>query len=174
MRSRNDRWIKVDIDRQRLSLYEGERRLAHWPISTALNGPGEEMDSGCTPTGEHRVRIKIGDGYPLNTVFVGRRPTGEVYDERLAAEHPGRDWILTRILWLTGAESGRNRGGQCDTLRRYIYIHGCPDGEPIGVPRSHGCIRMRNADILELFGQIEAGTRVVINDTSKGRDAAAV
>jgi len=174
MRSRSDRWIRVDIERQRLSLYEGERLLAQWPVSTALNGPGEEVDSGCTPTGEHRVRIKIGDGHPPNTVFVGRRPTGEVYDEKLAAAYPGRDWILTRILWLTGAESGRNRGGRCDTLRRYIYIHGCPDREPMGAPHSHGCIRMRNADVVELFEQVEAGTRVVIGGADKGRDAPAV
>ena len=174
MRAHTERWIKVEVDRQRLSLYEGERLLAHWPVSTALNGPGEEIDSGCTPTGEHRVRIKIGDGHPPNTVFVGRRPTGEVYDENLAAQHPGRDWILTRILWLTGAEPGRNRGGKRDTLRRYIYIHGCPDGEPMGEPRSHGCIRMRNADIMELFGQIEAGARVVISDARNEQNAPAV
>jgi lipoprotein-anchoring transpeptidase ErfK/SrfK len=110
----------------------------------------------------HRVRIRIGEGSPEGTVFVGRRPTGEVYDAQLAARYSGRDWILTRILWLTGLEPGRNRGGNVDTLRRFIYIHGCPDTEPMGVPRSHGCIRMRNSDLIELFDLVEAGMLVDI------------
>ena len=155
-------WIQVDIARQVLTLFDGDRPIAQWPVSTALNGPGELRDSGCTPRGEHRVRIKIGTGCPRNSVFVGRRPTGEIHDAELAARHPQRDWILTRILWLTGCETGRNRGGECDTLRRYIYIHGCPDSEPVGVPGSHGCIRMRNADLLDLFDRVAVGTRVVI------------
>jgi L,D-transpeptidase YbiS len=106
--------------------------LAVYPVSTARNGPGERRGSGCTPRGWHRIRIKIGAGLPLDTVFVGRRPTGEIYGPELAARHPERDWILTRILWLTGLEPGRNRGGECDTLRRFIYIHGCPDTAPDG------------------------------------------
>jgi lipoprotein-anchoring transpeptidase ErfK/SrfK len=110
----------------------------------------------------HRVRIRIGDGCAVGAVFVGRRPTGEVYDASLARQHPKRDWILTRILWLTGLEPGRNRGGSVDTLRRYIYIHGCPDTEPMGEPCSHGCIRMRNADLIELFDQVSTGTVVEI------------
>lgn len=161
-------WLQVDIGEQRLSLFEGEALLARWPVSTAINGPGERVDSGCTPRGEHRVRIKIGEGCPKNTVFVGRRPTGEIYSEALSAAQPQRDWILSRIIWLTGAESGRNRGGDCDTLRRYIYIHGCPDATPLGVPLSHGCIRMRNADLIDLFEYVHAGTRVVVGD--KGAD----
>lgn len=120
------------------------------------------MDSGCTPRGMHRIRIKIGAGCPANAVFVGRRATGEIYSQGLAAQQPRRDWILTRILWLSGCESGRNRGGCVDTLRRFIYIHGCPDSEPMGEPASHGCIRMRNRDITELFDFVETGTPVVI------------
>ena len=116
------------------------------------------------PRGWHRVRIKIGAGLPLDTVFVGRRPTGELYGPELAARQPERDWILTRLLWLTGLEPGRNRGGDCDTLRRFIYIHGCPDSAPMGVPLSHGCIRMRNRDLLALFEQVAAGDRVFIAD----------
>jgi L,D-transpeptidase YbiS len=167
----DERWIRVDLGRQRLALFEGQRLLGEWPVSTALNGPGEQIDSGCTPRGEHRVRIKIGGGCPPNTVFVGRRPTGEVYSERLAEKHPGRDWILTRIIWLTGAETGRNRGPGCDTLRRYIYIHGCPDSAAIGIVGSHGCIRMRNADLIELFEQVHRGTRVLISDGDQAADA---
>lgn len=111
----------------------------------------------------HRVRIRIGAGCPAGTVFVGRRATSEIYDAELAKQDPERDWILTRILWLTGLESGRNRGGCVDTLRRYIYIHGCPDMEPMGEPRSHGCIRMRNRDLIELFDLVPAGALVEIH-----------
>ena len=136
--------------------------LAQYSISTASNGPGEQRNSGCTPRGLHRVRIRIGAGCPQGTVFVGRRATGEIYDAELARQHPERDWILTRILWLTGLEPGGNRGGRVDSLRRYIYIHGCPDTEPMGRPCSHGCIRMRNADLIELFDSVQTGTLVEI------------
>ncbi len=108
------------------------------------------------------MRIRIGGGCPPGTVFVGRRPTGEVYGPGLAARFPGRDWILTRILWLTGLEAGRNRGGQVDTLRRYIYIHGCPPTAPMGVPGSQGCIRLHDPDLLRLYDLAPAGTLVEI------------
>ncbi len=114
----------------------------------------------------HRVRLKIGAGCPLNCVFIGRRPSGEIYSAELAAAQPDRDWILTRILWLSGLEPGRNRGGAVDTLRRFIYIHGCPDSEPMGVARSHGCIRMRNRDLLELFERVDNGARVEIVESA--------
>lgn len=157
-----ERLIRISIPDQRLTLDAGEKWLAVYPVSTARNGPGERRGSGCTPRGWHRIRIKIGAGLPPDTVFVGRRPTGEIYGPELAAHHPERDWILTRILWLTGLEPGRNRGGECDTLRRFIYIHGCPDTAPMGVPLSHGCIRMRNRDLLALFERVSAGDRVLI------------
>ncbi len=162
MSQSKNRWLRVDITAQTLTVFDGAHPVKQWQVSTALNGAGEKRDSGCTPRGEHRIRIKVGAGCPLNTVFVGRRPTGERYDAQLAAGHPDRDWILTRILWLSGRQSGINRGGDCDTLRRYIYIHGCPDTEPMGIPLSHGCIRMWNHDIVELFDMVEAGTRVEI------------
>lgn len=160
--SRSARRILIDIGNQRLSLLEGDRVLGRYPVSTGRNGVGEQSGSGCTPRGLHRVRLRIGDGCPVGTVFRGRRPTGEVYDASLAAAHPHRDWILTRILWLTGCETGRNRGGPVDTLRRFIYIHGCPDTEPMGEACSHGCIRMRNADLVRLFDQTPVGTMVEI------------
>ena len=166
MTSTSETWLRIDIRGQRLTLFRQGQPIRDWPVSTALNGPGERFDSGCTPRGEHRVRIKIGQACPANTVFVGRRPTGEIYTEEAALEQPQRDWILSRIIWLSGIESGFNRGGRCDTLRRYIYIHGSPDCEPMGVPLSHGCIRMRNADVIELFERVEAGTRVVISEDS--------
>ena len=156
------RCVHISIGEQQLTLQNGTAQLGCWQISSASAGVGEQTGSGCTPLGLHRVRIKIGAGLPENAVFVGRRATGEVYSAELAAAHPERDWILTRILWLQGLEWGRNRGGQVDTLRRYIYIHGTPDTEPMGVPASHGCIRMRNADLLELFEQVEPNTEVRI------------
>lgn len=157
-----DTLIHVSIPDQRLTLLKGGVAVASYPVSTGRNGPGERRDSGCTPRGWHRIRIKIGAGLPLNTVFFGRRPTGEIYNPELAAGHPKRDWILTRILWLTGLQAGYNRGGDRDTLRRYIYIHGCPDAVPVGIPLSHGCIRMHNQPLLELFDRVEAGDRVFV------------
>jgi hypothetical protein len=153
--------IVVRLDTQTLSVQRGGVARA-FSVSTAVNGPGERQGSGCTPRGRHRIRLKIGADCPVGAVFRGRRWTGEVYSERLGAAQPERDWILTRILWLTGAEPGRNRGGECDSLRRFIYIHGCPPTEPMGEPRSHGCIRMRDADLLTLFDLVEPGTLVDI------------
>lgn len=154
--------VEVSISRQRLQLFAGRQELDTYQVSTALKGTGQRFGSECTPLGRHRVRLKIGYDCPLNTVFVGRRPTGELFNERLAASSPSRDWILTRIIWLTGLQTGYNRGGTCDTLRRFIYIHGTPDMEPMGVPGSHGCIRMRNHELVTLFNQVSVGTPVLI------------
>lgn len=156
--------LTVSIRQQRLFVMQGDECQVVYPVSTASAGAGEQNGSGCTPRGRHYVRACIGGGLPSGTVFVGRRPTGEVYTPALAAEYPQRDWILTRILWLCGLETGRNRGGSVDTQRRYIYIHGTPDTEPMGVPRSHGCIRMRNADLLALFDQVQPGTPILIEE----------
>lgn len=155
--------IEVDLAAQCLRLLDtAGRELAAYPVSTARNGAGEREGSHCTPRGRHRIRAKIGAGAPAGTVFVGRRPTGEIYDPERA--EPDRDWILTRILWLCGEEIGRNRLGEVDSMRRYIYIHGAPDEAPMGVPGSIGCIRMRNADVIELFDRVAVGTRVVIRE----------
>jgi len=154
--------IEIDLASQRLVLLQDAGRVFQYPVSTARNGPGERRGSHCTPRGAHLVRAKIGGGAPANTVFVGRRPTGEVFSPALAARFPDRDWILTRILWLSGCEPGRNRLGEVDTMRRYIYIHGSPDTVPMGVPGSSGCVRMRNADIIDLFDRIEPGIPVLI------------
>ena len=158
--------LVVNIDRQRLWLERDGERVREFVVSTARNGAGEQMGSGCTPRGRHVVRFKIGAGCPEGTVFVGRRPTGEIFSAELAQAQPQRDWILTRILWLSGCEPGRNRFGALDTLRRYIYIHACPDGSPMGVPASHGCIRMTNADVVELFDRVPVGTPVHIEADS--------
>jgi L,D-transpeptidase YbiS len=156
------RRIRVDLRAQRLELLEDERPLRTWPVSSAARGAGEREGSEQTPRGLHEVRAKIGAGAPLGAVFVGRRPTGEVCTpERVRAE-PGRDWILTRILWLRGLEVGRNRLGRVDSMRRHIYIHGTPDAAALGTPASHGCIRMSSADVIELFDRVEPGTEVEI------------
>lgn len=156
--------IDISIAAQTLTLLDeaGELR-AQYRVSTALNGAGQLNGSCCTPLGLHVVRARIGADAAPGTVFRGRRPTGEIWSPSLAQQHPGRDWILSRILWLSGCQPGYNRLGQVDSMRRYIYIHGTPDDEPMGIPASHGCVRMRNHDIIELFELVPAGTAVHIH-----------
>ena len=155
--------VHISISDQTLTLIKPDQSI-RFSISTALNGAGEQNGSGCTPRGQHRIRAKIGDGLPLNAVFVGRRFTGEVYTPELAHSAPHRDWILTRILWLSGCEVGKNRLGSVDSMRRYIYIHGTPETEPMGTPKSHGCIRMRNDDLIQVFNSVPVGTQVIIEE----------
>jgi len=162
---RNPLQIEVDVSRQTLRVLGAEgTALMQSRIATARNGVGEEAGSERTPRGEHYIRAKIGTGEPINAVFVARRPTGEIYSSALRAAFPGRDWILTRILWLCGREPGRNRLGRVDTMRRYIYIHGCPDEDLMGVPSSRGCIKMRNDELVRLFDLVRVGTPVSIRE----------
>jgi hypothetical protein len=165
--------IRISIGEQTLTLFnEIGEVLRRYSVSTASNGAGEVSGSFCTPRGRHVIRAKIGAGLPANTVLVRRRPTGEIYSPELGSKFTDRDWILTRILWLSGCESGRNRGhnkaanpqGCIDTMRRYIYIHGSPDQATMGLPGSHGCIRMRNVDIIELFDLVAPYTPVEISE----------
>ena len=163
--------LRVDLDRQCLELRVQGSLDRTYPVSTAANGPGEQEGSECTPRGRHRIRARIGAGAAPGTVFVARRPTGERYSRALRTAYPDRDWILTRILWLSGLEPGRNRLGSVDTMRRYIYIHGCPDDVDISTPGSHGCIRMRNDDVIDLFDRVAVGTEVVIESKEPGQGA---
>lgn len=156
--------ILVNTTEQRLRLIEEPHVVMNVAVATARRGVGEHRGSEQTPRGWHQIRARIGAGSPPNTVFVGRRPTGEIYSPVLRELHPRRDWILTRILWLSGLEVGRNRLGKVDTMARYIYIHGCPDEDPMGIPSSHGCIKMRNEEVIELFERISTGTRVQITE----------
>ncbi|MEE9342870.1 MAG: L,D-transpeptidase [Gammaproteobacteria bacterium] len=158
--------IDIHIASQALTLSGGKDILSTYPVSTAKNGGGELSGSECTPRGRHIIRAKIGAGARAGSVFVGRRQTGEIYTDQRGYEYPDRDWILSRILWLSGCEKGYNRLGNVDTMRRYIYIHGCPDELMKGEPDSHGCIRMGNADVIDLFDQIAIGTAVYIHDDS--------
>jgi L,D-transpeptidase YbiS len=156
--------IDIDLSRQRLRLYRGRTLLREYRVSTAEKGAGEKNGSNQTPRGRHQIRAKIGRNAPAGAVFVSRRQTGEVYSRALRERYPGRDWILTRILWLSGLEPGKNRLRDVDTMRRYIYLHGTPDETPLGQPGSHGCVRMANQDIIELFDLVEPGTEVDIHE----------
>ena len=159
---KNNYHVEINIDEQRLRLFDGDNLLKEYLVSTARNGVGELMDSECTPRGSHVISEKIGAGYAPDTVFVSRESTGELYTPDLRTQFPDRDWILTRILWLSGTEPGCNQGGNVDSHDRYIYIHGSPDDVKMGKPGSRGCIRMRNEDVMELFDQVEEGTLVHI------------
>ena len=164
--TRVDYHIEISLTNQCLRLKRGAQVITEYLVSTSRNGPGELQDSECTPRGEHVIYAKIGAHCLPDTVFVSRRPTGEIYTPELRARFPSRDWILTRIVWLAGKEPGKNAGGNVDSWERYIYIHGAPDDVPMGMPGSRGCIRMRNADIIQLFNSIEVGMRVVIVEDS--------
>ena len=165
MQNAEGQQIIINLAEQTLRLLDDDESVMHFSVSTAANGAGEQSGSECTPRGRHVIRAKIGQDCPVNTVFVGRRPTGEIYSRQLGGLFPDRDWILTRILWLSGTQPGINRFGQVDTMRRYIYIHGSPDETVMGVPGSHGCIRMHNDDVVRLFNHVRAGTPVTIVDS---------
>ncbi|MEE9331011.1 MAG: L,D-transpeptidase [Methylophilaceae bacterium] len=157
--------INISIAKQTLTVLDEEGALLlQFPVSTAANGVGCEKDSGCTPLGAHIIRAKIGEGAAPNAVFVGRRETGEICTHELMATFPGRDWILTRILWLSGTELSVNRLGNVDTMQRYVYIHGTPDSTDMTIPGSHGCVRLRNADVITLFDMVPPGTSVQISN----------
>lgn len=158
----SEQLILIDSKQQLMSVYEQDLCLQTWPISTGKNGMGELMDSECTPRGWHAVHSVIGQGMPVNAVFVAREWTGEIYSPALAAEFPGRDWILTRIIRLEGLEPGRNQGGNVDSLARYIYIHGTPDSTPLGKPGSRGCIRLANAAMIWLADWVKKAAKVYI------------
>lgn len=156
--------LEIDLGRQRLRAWDQGRVLQELPVSTGGNGIGEINGSGCTPRGRHVIRARVGDGQPEGAVFRARRPTGEIWTPELHVRCPGRDWILTRILWLSGTERGRNRLGCVDTFRRYIYLHGTPPLTRLGVPGSKGCIRLSNTDIIELYDRVPAGTEVDLHE----------
>ncbi len=156
-------WLEIKLSSQTAELFDVLGScVRRYTVSTSRYGAGERNGSFCTPRGRHIIRARIGAGQPPNTVFVERRPTGEIYSEELAQQFPGRDWILTRILWLSGCEVGFNRLREVDTMRRYIYIHGTPSKVALGTPGSVGCIRMYNNDLVDLFERVKTGDEVRI------------
>lgn len=155
-------YLRVNLASQTLDVVADSEVIRSYDVSTAKNGPGERIGSECTPRGLHQIKARIGEGAKIYSVFLGRRLSGEIYTPDLARKYPNRDWILSRILWLSGLEPGRNRFGDVDTAWRYIYIHGSPDHCVNGIPESHGCVRMRNSDIIDLFERVNPGMRVWI------------
>lgn len=154
--------VIINVAQQKLLTFSGNNLIKTYFVSTAARGTGNEKGSYRTPLGIHIIRAKIGEGLPLGAVLVARRWTKEIYDESSAARSPGRDWILSRILWLCGCQVGVNRFGSVDTMARYIYIHGTPDAHLLGSPASQGCIRVSNEDVIELFDLLGLGTKVDI------------
>lgn len=155
--------IKINVAKQQLKLFDEEGDLLQqYSVSTSKNGTGNQNGSEQTPLGLHRIKDKLGGAMPVNEVFIGRLPHGNL-DECIerGVDLPD-DVIMSRIMWLEGMEPGRNRGGYVDTYQRYIYIHGTNHEESIGTPTSIGCIRMRNQDIVDLFRQVEVGSEVLI------------
>lgn len=159
-----DTYIHISLPQQQLTLVCEGKTVLTMPVSTAINGAGEFEGSECTPRGWHQICAKIGDDLPVNTVFVARKATGEIYTPELGEQFQDRDWILTRILWLSGLEPGKNRLGNVDSMSRYIYLHGTPDNSTLGMPGSHGCIRLSNEDIIRLYDQVAVGTKVLIEE----------
>jgi lipoprotein-anchoring transpeptidase ErfK/SrfK len=157
-----EHYLHISIATQQLALIHHTKVEKTYTISTAKNGAGEKMGSLCTPTGWHQIRAKIGQDQPLNAVFIGRRPTGEIYSPHLGIKYPMKDWVLSRIMWLSGLEAGKNRYGSVDSAWRYIYIHGCPDELMLGKPESHGCVRMKNNDVIDLFDKVSHRLHVLI------------
>jgi len=154
----------INVPLQTLKIIDDGEVIFSTLVSTAVNGTGEKQGSECTPRGKHIIRAKIGKDCAENTVFRGRRPTGEIFTKALQKQQPNRDWILTRILWLSGCEVGVNRLGSVDTMRRYIYLHGCPDDVEMGKPASHGCVRMTNQDVVSVFNLLPLGAEVIIEE----------
>lgn len=144
--------LRVSVPAQRLELLEGGAVVASWPVSTSRFGLGTEPGSYRTPTGRFVIDEKIGDDAPAWAVFKARVPTGEIADAAWTG-----DSILTRILWLAGLDPHN-----ANTRDRYIYIHGTNEESLIGTPASHGCVRMRNSDIVELYSRVPRGTPVEI------------
>lgn len=155
--------LEINLKKQLLTVFDQQQKIIKtYLVSTAKNGAGEQINSEKTPRGRHEIFQKIGAGVPINSVFVGRKLTGEIYAPDLKQQFPNRDWILTRILWLSGLEPGKNQGGEIDTKARYIYLHGTPEATPVGEIGSRGCIRMRNQAIIELFDWVSVGDIVNI------------
>ena len=158
----NDRNIVIDISQQRLYLYQGKVLEASFPVSSSKYGEGSKENSFKTPLGEHIIKEMIGEGAKINTIFSSRINTTRPAKVINEAEDSKNDYVTSRIMWLDGLEDGQNKGGNVDSYKRYIYIHGTHEEGLIGLKASHGCIRMFNEDVIELFNMVKIGTKVLI------------
>lgn len=158
-----ERVVLIDATAQKMLLVERGRQVAEWTISTALKGLGSAKGSDQTPLGVHRVAQKFGAGAPLGTIFKSRQDSGQIAKILTGPnENSTGDNVTTRVLWLDGLEPGLNKGGNVDSHERFIYIHGTDEEGKLGRPASHGCIRMRNLDVVKLFDSVDENTLVVI------------
>lgn len=157
--------ININVTQQQLRLLDEDGNLLQqYPVSTSKYGTGCENGSEKTPLGLHRIKNKLGGAMPVNEVYIGRVPHGNLEEcQQRGVELPD-DVIMSRVMWLEGMEPGRNQGGYVDTYQRYIYIHGTNHEDSIGTPSSIGCIRMRNDDVIDLFRQVEIGSEVLIEE----------
>ena len=154
--------ILVDISEQRLYLKSGEQTLVSYPISTSKYGEGSKENSFKTPLGNHIIKEKIGENAPINTIFISRINTKNIASIENKPKNTENDYVTSRIMWLEGEENGVNKGPGIDSYERYIYIHGTHEEGLIGVKASHGCIRMFNVDVIDLYDRIHNGTKVII------------
>ena len=155
-------YVVVAIGAQRLYLMQDGRLFKVYPVSTSVFGPGAQENSNQTPLGLHQIKQKFGEGEPLGMIFKARKPTGRIAEIIKEPIDIPADDVTTRIMWLEGMEPGINQGGKVDSYKRYIYIHGTPEEGLIGRPASHGCVRMYNEDVIELFSKLPEGTLVYI------------
>lgn len=157
--------IKINLTEQQLNLLDDAGKvLQQYPVSTSKYGSGNQNGSEQTPLGLHRIKDKLGGAMPVNEVFIGRVPHGNLDECKERGVDLPDDVIMSRILWLEGMEPGRNQGGYVDTYQRYIYIHGTNHEDSVGTPSSIGCIRMCNNDIVDLFRLVEKGSEVLIEE----------
>ena len=154
--------IYISVSEQMLKLLHNNKTKKQYKISTASLGVVQKKDSNKTPLGKHIIMAKIGDKLPKFAVLKGRRFTRKIWSRELDSASDNVDWILTRILWLSGTELGKNRLGDVDSMQRFIYIHGTNEENLLGTPSSHGCVRMANEDIIELFNNVSVGDQVEI------------
>lgn len=155
--------INISVSNQKLSLFQEGELVSSYKVSTALKGVGQEKNTNKTPLGNHIIRAMIGRNLPIYAVIKARRFTNEIWKKELDDPSITVDWILSRVIWLSGKDLGRNRLGNVDTMQRYIYIHGTNEEHLLGTPSSHGCIRMSNEDVIELFDLVSVGDIVEID-----------
>jgi lipoprotein-anchoring transpeptidase ErfK/SrfK len=155
--------INISVSSQKLSLFQEGELISSYKVSTALKGVGQEKNTNKTPLGNHIIRAMIGRNLPIYAVIKARRYTNEIWTKELDDPSITVDWILSRVIWLSGKDLGRNRLGNVDTMQRYIYIHGTNEEHLLGTPSSHGCIRMSNEDVIELFDLVSVGDIVEID-----------